>query len=78
MIVKNKQLNGRGFGSNIENWNGQQLSNQASEEQIKNLKGQIQELRKYISKLEVEAAGETIRYNPRNEVVSSEQEKTYN
>ena len=57
MILKNKNINSKGFGNGVENWNSQNKNSANSEEQIKNLKGQILELRKYISKLEVEAAG---------------------
>lgn len=65
MILKNKQINNRAFGSGAENWNSQSRMNGNSEQQIKTLKSQITELRKYISKLEVEAAGQTIKFNPK-------------
>jgi hypothetical protein len=82
IIVKNREINSQEFGSNRENVNQfsrqRQINNRESEDQIKTLKAQVQELRKYIAKLEVETAGESVRYNPRSEVIMKEQERTYN
>ena len=84
MIIKNRELNeetSRGFGSNIENWNNTFSGSSAHknyEEEIRSLKNQLQELRKYCVKLEVEAEGETAKLNPKHSIVFIEQEKTYN
>lgn len=85
MILQNRELNenssiqNRSLSSsrNGENWNGTFKSTQNQSEQIQILKNQLNELRKYCAKLEIQAAGEVIQQNPKNSMVFMEQEKMF-
>jgi uncharacterized protein YukE len=72
-------MGAREFGANRENVSQElrQSRMREREEQINNLKSQVQELRHYISKMEVEAEGDAGRSNPRVDRIMQEQQKAY-